>query len=100
MSPLHVISSGVDSVISDLRDLSVNLQQLKLVNITIAYDFLCPLGKQGQPEPGSLHLNWPCLEILELESVPPWLPSGKRSVSPRTRKQQRKKIVEYIQGVQ
>jgi hypothetical protein len=39
MSPLHVISSGVDSVISDLRDLSVDLQQLKLVNITIAYDF-------------------------------------------------------------
>ncbi|KGO75011.1 hypothetical protein PITC_032490 [Penicillium italicum] len=76
MPPLNVIPSGVDSMSSNLRDLSVHLRELKLMNTTIAYDFLCPLDKEGKPEPGSLHLNWPNLEILELESVPPWLPSG------------------------
>ncbi|KAJ5427214.1 hypothetical protein N7465_002284 [Penicillium sp. CMV-2018d] len=76
MSPLNVIPSGVDSVSSNLRDLSIHLQQLKLVNTTIAYDFLCPLDEKGQPQPGSLQLNWPYLEVLELEGIPPWLPSG------------------------
>jgi hypothetical protein len=91
MSPLNLIPSGVDSVSFNLRDISVHLQELKLVNTTIAYDFMCPLDEEGQPELGSLHLNWPYLEILELESIPPWLPSGMKSVSPRIIKQQRKK---------
>lgn len=87
MSPLNIIPSGVDNVSSNLRDLSIHLQQLKLVYTTIAYDLLCPLDEKGQPKPGYLHLNWPYLETLELESIPPWLPSGKKSVSPRKRKQ-------------
>ncbi|CAG8899926.1 unnamed protein product [Penicillium egyptiacum] len=49
MSPLNVIPSGVDGVSSNLRDLSIHLQQLKLVNTTIAYDFLCPLDEKGEP---------------------------------------------------
>lgn len=80
MFPLDVIPSGVDSVSSNLRDLSIHLQQLKLVYTTIAYDLLCPLDEKGQPKPGYLHLKWPYLETLELESIPPWLPSGKKSV--------------------
>ncbi|KAJ5985485.1 hypothetical protein N7499_008231 [Penicillium canescens] len=76
MCPLNVIPSGVDNVSSNLRDLSIHLKHLKLVNTTIAYDFLCPLDKKGQPKPGSLQLNWPYLEVLELEGIPPWLPSG------------------------
>ncbi|CAG8157003.1 unnamed protein product [Penicillium nalgiovense] len=75
MSPLNVIPSGVDSVSSNLRGLSIHLQQLKLVNTTIAYDFLCPLDEKGQPKPASLQLNRPYLEVLELEGIPPWLPS-------------------------
>ncbi|KAJ5827209.1 hypothetical protein N7447_003972, partial [Penicillium robsamsonii] len=75
ISPVNVIPSGVDGVNSNLRDLSVHLQQLRLVNTAIAYDFLFPLDGKGQPETGSLHLNWPYLETLELEFVPPWLPS-------------------------
>jgi hypothetical protein len=90
MSPLDVIPSGVDSVSFNLGDLSLHLQQLKSVNTTIAYDFLCPLDEKGQPKPGSLQLNWPYLEVLELEGIPPWLPSGKKSVPPRTRNTKRK----------
>ncbi|OQE80897.1 hypothetical protein PENNAL_c0043G09330 [Penicillium nalgiovense] len=66
MSPLNVIPSGVDSVSSNLRGLSIHLQQLKLVNTTIAYDFLCPLDEKGQPKPGSLQLNRPYLEENQL----------------------------------
>lgn len=98
MSPLNVIPSGVDGASSNLRDLSIHLQQLKLVNTSIAYDFLCPLDEKGRPEPGSLQLNWPYLEVLELEGIPPWLPSGKKSVPPRTRKHQKKRL-KYIQDV-
>lgn len=98
MSPLNVIPSGVDSVSSNLRGLSIHLQQLKLVNTTIAYDFLCPLDEKGQPKPASLQLNRPYLEVLELEGIPPWLPSGKKSVPPKTRKHQKKRL-KYIQDV-
>lgn len=99
MSPLNVIPSGADSVSSNLRDLSIHLQQLKLVNTTIAYDFLFPLDGEGQPKPGSLQLNWPYLEVLELEGIPPYLPSGKKSVPPGTRKHQKKRL-KYIKDVQ
>jgi hypothetical protein len=66
MSPLNIIPSRVDSVSSSLRDLSIHLQQLKLVYTTIAYDLLCPLDKKGQPKSGYLRLDWPYLETLEL----------------------------------
>ena len=86
MSPLNVIPSGVDSLSSSLQDLSIHLQRLRLRDTTIAYDFLCPLDEKGQPKPGFLQLNWPYLKVLELEGIPPWLPSGKKSVPPGIRK--------------
>ncbi|KAJ6048450.1 uncharacterized protein N7446_011133 [Penicillium canescens] len=74
LSPLNVIPSGIDSMSINLRDLSVNLRELKFKNSALAYDFMCPLDGEGKPELGSLH--WPHLKILEVEYVRPWLPSG------------------------
>jgi hypothetical protein len=91
MSPLNVIPLGADSVSLNLRDLSVHLRELKLTNTAILYDLLCPLDEDGQPKLGSLHLSWPNLETLEVESILPWLPSGKISVLA-------KKDVKCVQG--
>ncbi|KAJ5782093.1 hypothetical protein N7457_003867 [Penicillium paradoxum] len=71
---LNLIPSGVDSVSVNLRDLSVQLRELRFKRSAIEYDFLYPLDRDGKPEPSSLH--WPHLEILEIEYVRPWLPSG------------------------
>ena len=74
MSALNVIPSGIDSMSLNLRDLSVHLRELKLKNKAVPFDFMCPLDMEGKPKPSSLH--WPYLRSLEVESVPPWLPSG------------------------
>jgi hypothetical protein len=87
MSSLNVIPSGVRGVSLNLRDISVHLRELKLTNTVVSYGLLCPLEKDGQPKLGTLHLSWPNLETLEVESVPPWLPSGKTSVPSRIRVQ-------------
>jgi hypothetical protein len=57
MSPLNLVPSGVDSLSSNMRHLSIHLQELKLRNTAIAYDFMCPLDEAGRPKLGSLHLN-------------------------------------------
>ncbi|KAJ5170342.1 uncharacterized protein N7500_003125 [Penicillium coprophilum] len=75
MPALNVIPSGTDSMTINLRDLSTHLRELKLNRTTLPFDFLCPLDGTARPILGSLH--WPCLEIMELMDVPPWLPSGK-----------------------
>lgn len=77
MPALDIIPSGVDSMSINLRHLSVHLEELKLNNTRVPYDFMCPLDETGQPEPDSLHLNWPNLKTLEIEFVPSCYPSGK-----------------------
>ncbi|KAJ6190653.1 hypothetical protein N7519_000674, partial [Penicillium mononematosum] len=75
MPALNVIPSGIDSMSTNLRDVSTHLRELKLHRTTLSFDFLCPLDGEGEPIIGSLH--WPHLKTLEIEDVPPWLPSGK-----------------------
>ncbi|CAI7586627.1 unnamed protein product [Penicillium viridicatum] len=75
MPALNVVPSGIDSTAINLRNLSNHLRELKLNRTTLPFDFLCPLDGEGQPVIGSLH--WPYLRTLEIEDVPPWLPSGK-----------------------
>jgi hypothetical protein len=76
MPALNIIPSGVDSMSINLRHLSVHLEELKLNNTRVPYDFMCPLDETGQPELDSLHLNWPHLRTLEIEFVPSCYPSG------------------------
>ncbi|KAJ5459479.1 hypothetical protein N7530_011423 [Penicillium desertorum] len=75
MPALNVIPSGIDSMGTNLRNVSTHLRELKLHRTTLSFDFLCPLDGEGEPIIGSLH--WPHLKTLEIEDVPPWLPSGK-----------------------
>lgn len=80
MPALNVIPSGIDSTTINLRNLSNHLRELKLNRTTLPFDFLCPLDWEGQPIIGSLH--WPYLKTVEIEDVPPWLPSGKEYLFP------------------
>ena len=79
MPALNVVPSGIDSTTINLRNLSNHLRELKLNRTTLPFDFLCPLDGEGQPIIGSLY--WPYLRTLEIEDVPPWLPSGKEYIS-------------------
>lgn len=78
MPALNVIPSGIDSTTINLRNISNHLRELKLNRTTLPFDFLCPLDGEGQPIIDSLH--WPYLKTVEIEDVPPWLPSGKENL--------------------
>jgi hypothetical protein len=60
-----------------MRDLSLSLRELKLVQVPISLDFLWPLDEKDHSLPGNTSLHWPNLEILTLKQFQPWLPSGK-----------------------
>ncbi|RAL00814.1 F-box protein [Aspergillus ibericus CBS 121593] len=81
MPALNVLSSEVDRLAVTLRDLSFSLRVLKLNKLSLSLDFLCPLDDDGQPKTTSL--CWPHLEVIELSSIPPWLPSGKWLLRPK-----------------
>jgi hypothetical protein len=53
----------------------MHLQELRFQNTPLAFDFLCPLNGEGQPDMNGI-LDWPSLKILEIEGIPEWLPSG------------------------
>ncbi|QRD84920.1 hypothetical protein F9C07_2259939, partial [Aspergillus flavus] len=74
---LNVLSTETDTFTINLRALSTVLQELKLYNTSLSSDFLWPLDKAGRPLPNSGTLQWPNLTIIELNDVPPFLPSGK-----------------------
>lgn len=73
---LNVLSTETDTFTINLRALSTVLQELKLYNTSLSSDFLWPLDKAGRPLPNSGTLQWPNLTIIELNDVPPFLPSG------------------------
>lgn len=89
MPALDIIPSGVDNMSINLRHLSLHLEELKLNNTRVPYDFMFPLDATGQPELESLHLKWPRLKTLEIEFVPSSYPSGKISISPGEREQRK-----------
>ncbi|RDW93889.1 uncharacterized protein DSM5745_01211 [Aspergillus mulundensis] len=67
----------IDALSSSLRNMSLNLKELDLSEVTVELDFLFPLDDAGAPTTDALSLHWPYLETVTLGSVPLYLPSGK-----------------------
>lgn len=90
MSALNVIPSGIDSMSLNLRDLSVHLQELKLKNTAIPFDFMCPLDGEGKPYTGPIWRFWRLsvchpgfLQVRDL-SPPEEKGKKKRALCPRS----------------
>ena len=77
MPALYVLSSSIDFLSISIRDISLSLCELKLVQVPLSLDFLWPLDEKGHSLPGNTSLYWPNLEVLTLQQFQPWLPSGK-----------------------
>ncbi|GFF85148.1 hypothetical protein IFM53868_04389 [Aspergillus udagawae] len=82
MPALNVLSSSIDILSIRIRDLSLSLYELKLVQVPISLDFLWPLDEKDHSLLGNASLHWPNLEILTLKQFQPWLPSGEWIVRP------------------
>ncbi|KAE8365088.1 hypothetical protein BDV27DRAFT_157283 [Aspergillus caelatus] len=91
------MSTETDAFTINLRDLSTVLQELKLYNTSLSSDFLWPLDESGRPLQNTGALQWPDLMILELNYVPPFLPSGKWLALPTPEEQA--KIDEPNEGI-
>ena len=77
MPALNVLPpSGMDTLSTNLEDLSFRLRELKVEQIALSLDFLCPLDSDMKPIGNVLSLYWPYLEILNFELVPRFTPSG------------------------
>lgn len=76
MPALNVLPpSGMDTLSTNLQDLSFRLRELKVEQTALSLDFLCPLDSDMKPI-GDVSLYWPHLEILNFELVPRFTPSG------------------------
>ncbi|PKX90607.1 F-box protein [Aspergillus novofumigatus IBT 16806] len=82
MPPLNVLSSSVDTLSIRIRELSLSLHELTLLQVPISLDFLWPLDAKDHPLPANAPLHWPNLETLNLYQFQPWLPSGEWIVRP------------------
>lgn len=76
MAGLHVLISDNDYLSHNLRHLSFSLRELKVNQLSLAPDFLFLLDANDHPLPNTTSPYWPLLEVLELTSIPPRLPSG------------------------
>ncbi|PWY65691.1 hypothetical protein BO70DRAFT_366642 [Aspergillus heteromorphus CBS 117.55] len=76
MPGINVLTSETDTFSNNLRDLTFGLQKLMIEQTSLSLDWLFPLDKDAQPAAGTSHYHWPNLEILDLDSLPEFLPTG------------------------
>ena len=81
MAGLNVLCSPVDFLSQNILGLSLQLRVLRISQLSLAPDVLFPLDTEKNPLPTSQSLYWPSLEVVELNGVPPTLPSGAFNIS-------------------
>ncbi|KAL3496446.1 hypothetical protein BJX62DRAFT_194046 [Aspergillus germanicus] len=75
-----LFADGNDLLSTNLRHTSARLRQLRLYDVPVANDFLCPLDENAEPIPGE-KIEWPNLTEVHI-SRPSFLPSGEWLLDP------------------
>ncbi|PYH95672.1 hypothetical protein BO71DRAFT_397783 [Aspergillus ellipticus CBS 707.79] len=76
MPGINVLTSETDTFSNNLRDLTFGLRKLMIEQTTLSLDWLLPLDKDGNPAASTSNYHWPNLEILDLDCLPEFLPTG------------------------